>query len=224
MKPASGTFKPSIREAIVSRTTAECTLGGGENASGGKLKSFSTAGIELSRGGKHTILTGSGRRYKAVRNFTLHHEHDGLKVSSVGEQAQQDVGSDEIGKIANHPRGLRLMIHSRTRASGLGSEDRVEIDGQNIALDDLDIRDERKLHAQLGRQHAVEFDSDEASSTPGEQGSQGAASGPDFEHRALREIAEGLRRCALRLPGRRENADPIWVFGEPDARQILSAH
>ena len=42
MKPASGTFRLSIRESIVSRTTDECTLGGGENESGGSVNSFST--------------------------------------------------------------------------------------------------------------------------------------------------------------------------------------
>ena len=131
-------------------------------------------------------------RGQAVGDFALHHEHDGVKVSAIGEQAQQDVGGDEVGKIADHAHLFRLVVDSRTRASGLGSEERVEIDGENVALDDLDVRSERKLHAQLGGQNAIEFDGDQPPGAPGEQGSQGAASGADFEHRALGEISEGL--------------------------------
>src|SRR5689334_19380850 len=41
MKAASGTCNFSSRGATVSRTTVEWTLGGGENAPGGKVNNFS---------------------------------------------------------------------------------------------------------------------------------------------------------------------------------------
>jgi hypothetical protein len=42
IKSVSGTRKFSSCEAMLKRTTVECTLGGGEKASGGSVNSFST--------------------------------------------------------------------------------------------------------------------------------------------------------------------------------------
>src|ERR1700758_2637314 len=42
MKPSSSTLRAFTRGDIVSRTTEECTFGGGENAPGGSVKSLST--------------------------------------------------------------------------------------------------------------------------------------------------------------------------------------
>jgi len=47
-----------------------------------------------------------------------------------------------------------------------------------------------ELHAQLRGHNAVEFDGDDAPSTCGQQGGQGAASGADLEHGGLRYVAE----------------------------------
>jgi hypothetical protein len=78
------------------------------------------------------------------------------------------------------------MIDSWARAAGLGSEERVEIDGENVAFDDFDIWGQRKLHAELSCQNAIELDGDEPPGAAGKQGSQSAAAGSDFENCALR--------------------------------------
>ena len=74
------------------------------------------------------------------------------------------------------------MVHPWARAAGLGSEECIEINGEDVAFDDLDVRGQRKLHAQLGGQDAIKFNRDQAARSSREQGSQGAASGADLEH------------------------------------------
>jgi len=39
----------------------------------------------------------------------------------------------------------------RARGAGLGSKERAEVDGQHVAFDDLNIRVEGELHAELGK-------------------------------------------------------------------------
>ncbi len=56
------------------------------------------------------------------------------------KQPQQNVRSDVVGKIADHAHRFRRLLQSRTRAARLRSEDRVEIDRQDVAFDDLHIR------------------------------------------------------------------------------------
>src|ERR1700677_1081533 len=108
------------------------------------------------------MLAAAGPRSQSVRDFFLHHEHDGLEISPVCEEPQQNVGSNEIRKVAYDLHLLRLMIHPRTRTAGLGSKERVEIDSEDVAFDDFDVRGQRKLHAQLGCEDAIEFNRDYA--------------------------------------------------------------
>jgi len=58
-------------------------------------------------------------------------------------------------------------------------------DGKHIAFDDLDIGIQRELHAQLRREHAIEFDRDQTARSLGQQGSEHSASRTDFEHGAV---------------------------------------
>ena len=86
---------------------------------------------------------------------------------------------------------LGLALDAGTAQAGLGSEEGIEVDGENVSLDDLDIGEHAEAKPKLGGQHTVQFHSDEAADTLGEQGSEHAASGADFEHGVLRYIAEG---------------------------------
>jgi len=76
--------------------------------------------------------------------------------------------------------------------AGLGSKQGIEIDGENVGLDDLNIGEHAEAQAQLSGQHAVQFYGDQAADALGQQGSEDAASGTDFEHGVLRNVAEGL--------------------------------
>jgi len=69
------------------------------------------------------------------------------------------------------------MIHA-----GPGPEHGAEINGENVALDDLNIFEAHERHAQLRRQHAVEFYGNEAAGTLGQHRGQDAAAGADFNH------------------------------------------
>lgn len=151
-----------------------------------QAKQFFNVAVKLSRRREQAVLTGSWLRRETITDFALHHEHDSFKVFSVSEEAQQNFGSDEIGKIAHDLYSFGLMVHAWTGAARLGSEKRVEIDGENIALDYFDVRGQGKLHAQLGCENAIQFDGDEPSRSSSEQGSQCAAPSAYFEHRALR--------------------------------------
>src|ERR1700722_1018074 len=149
-------------------------------------KHFLDMAIKLSSGGEQAVLAGSRLGCETIPDFTLHHEHDGCKVFSISEEAKQNVGGDEIRKIADDFYRFGLVIYSGTSAARFGSEKGVEINGENVAFDNFDVRSQRKFHAQLGRENAIQFDGNQPPCSSREQGSQGAASGSDFEHRALR--------------------------------------
>ncbi len=85
---------------------------------------------------------------------------------------------------------FRLMVEAGAGAAGFGAEEGVEIDGENVGLNYLDVGREGEVHAQLGGQNPVGFDGDEAARPAGQEGGQGAAAGPDFEHGALRNVPE----------------------------------
>ena len=142
---------------------------------------------------------------------------DGLKVFRIVEQAQQNVGSDVVRKIADDLRRFGTEFDAGPAQAGLGSEQGIEIDGENVGLDDFDIGEHAEAQAKLCGQHAVEFHGDQAAGALGQQGSENAASGADFEHGVLRNVAEGvddLRGISCRW---RENAVPTWAYVEDGA-------
>ena len=85
------------------------------------------------------------------------------------------------------------------RRPGLGPNKRIEIDGEDIGFDDLDIGKHAETQAELCGQDAVEFHCDQAAGAFGQQGSEDAASGTDFEHGILRNIAEGIHNLQAKL-------------------------
>ncbi len=89
-------------------------------------------------------------------------------------------------------------MDARTTQTGLRPKQGIEIDRENVGFDDFDVREHAELQAKLRCEHAVEFDGDQAADAPGQQGSEDAASGTDFEHGALRGVAEGVND----LPGK----------------------
>ena len=87
------------------------------------------------------------------------------------------------------------MIHSWPRASRLGSEQGMEVDGQNVAFDNLHVGLLGEIHAQLRRQHPIDFDCDQPPRPFRQGGSESAAPGADFKHRALRDITQGFHNA-----------------------------
>jgi len=79
----------------------------------------------------------------------------------VFEQAQQNVGCDVVGEVADHDRRIRSIIQSRSKAAGLGAKDGVEFDFQDVAFNDLDIGAGGEFQAQLGREYAIKLDGDD---------------------------------------------------------------
>ena len=91
-------------------------------------------------------------------------------------------------QIANQAHLGRRLHQSWPVHAWFGTQHRAEVDGQHVAFNDLHVRAGGKLHAQLRRQHAVEFDGNYPTGTVGEQGSQRATSGADLDHRFLGNV------------------------------------
>ena len=108
--------------------------------------------------------------------------------------------------------GLGPEFDAGTAQAGFGSEQRIEIDGENIGLDDFDIGEHAEAQAKLCGQDAIEFDGDEAADALGQQGSENAASGADFEHGVLRDVAEGVDDLQRQSCRWQENAVPTWAY------------
>ena len=83
-------------------------------------------------------LTAARLGGKPIGHFALHQDYDGLEVFGVVEQAQQDVGGDVVGKIADHLCRLRAEFDAGTAQARLRAEQGIEINRKNIGLDDLD--------------------------------------------------------------------------------------
>src|SRR6185312_4122126 len=143
-------------------------------------------------GGEQTVVANSGRGGDAVRNLLLHHDDNGFKIGMILKQVEQDVGGDEVGQVADQA-GLfghvddARMVHSGTRA-----EHGAEVNGDYVALNNLDIFESVEMHAQLRRQHAVKFDSDDTAGPFGQFVGQRAAPGTDFYHRLFGDIPQSI--------------------------------
>jgi hypothetical protein len=93
-------------------------------------------------------------------------------------------------------RRRRLELDARTAEAGLGTEQRIEIDGENVGLDDFDVRGHAEAQAKLRGQHAVEFDGDQAARALGQRREvRTPRPGADFEHRILRYVARASTIC-----------------------------
>ena len=167
-------------------------LGRWRKCSGRQGEEFFDAGIELRGGGKQSIIAAARPGGNTIGHFALHQDDDGLKVFGIVEQAQQNVRSDVVRKIADDLRRIGAELDAGTAQAGLGAEQGIEIDGENISFDDLDIGEHAEAQAKLRGQHAVKLHGDQAASALGQQGSENAASGADFDHGVLRHVAEGV--------------------------------
>src|SRR5580704_14678802 len=161
---------------------SECSRGQGEK--------FFDASMELCGRGKQAVIAAAGFSGNAAGYFTLHQDHKGLEVFCVLEEAQENVGSDVVRKVADDLCRRWLEFDAGTAEAGLGAKQGIEIHGENIGFDDLDVRKHAEAQAKLGGQYAVKFDGDQAAGAFGQQGSKHAASGADFKHGTLRDVAE----------------------------------
>ena len=94
--------------------------------------------IELCGRRKQAIVAPARVSCDPVGNFLLHHDHHGVEVLAKTEQSQQNVGGYVIRKIADHLHWFGL-IRCPGAQSRLRAEHRVEVDGQHVGFDDLNI-------------------------------------------------------------------------------------
>ncbi len=160
--------------------------------SGGQGEEFFDPGVELRGGREQSIIAAAGLSGDAIRDFALDENHDCFKVFGIVEQPQEDLRSDVVGKIADDLRRLGAEFDAGPAQAGLGSKQRIEINGENVAFDDFNIGEHAEAEAKLCGQHAVKLNRDQAASALGQERCENAASGTDFEHRVLRYIAEGV--------------------------------
>ena len=144
--------------------------------------------IQLRRGREHAIIATAWLRSDPVRHLALHHDHNAVEVFRKFEQSQQNVRRNVIRKIAHHLHRLRLEFDPRLAQTGLRSEDRIEVDGQNVGLNNLHVPRHAELESQLRRQHAIEFHRDQPPGPLCQQGGHDSAARTNFEHRTLRNV------------------------------------
>jgi hypothetical protein len=173
-------------------------FGRGRKCRGRQSEEFFDAGIELGGGRKQAIVAATGFGGNAICYFALDENYDGVEVFGVVKEAQQYLGSDVVGKVADDLCRFRAEFETGTAQAGFGSEQGIEIDRQDVSLDDFDVGEHAEAEAELRGQHAVELDGDESADALGQEGSEDAASGADFEDGVLRCVAEGVDD----LPGR----------------------
>src|SRR5271168_4375477 len=130
---------------------------------------FLDAGVELRGGRKQSIVAGAGLGRDAVRNLALYQDYDGLKIFRVVEQAQQNFGSDVVGKVADDLAWLGLELDAGTAQPRLGAEQGIEVDRENVSLDDFDTGEHAETQAKLRSEYAVKFNRDEPSGALGQQ-------------------------------------------------------
>jgi len=82
-------------------------------------------------------------------------------------------------------RAVRRKIEAGAQASRLRAEDGVQFDLQDVAFDDFNIGLHGKFHAELRREDAIQFHGDQPPRFPRQQVRDGAAAGPDLQHRCL---------------------------------------
>ena len=73
----------------------------------------------------------------------------------------KNVGRDVVGKIPHNFDGLRLQFDPGPAQARLRSEQRIEVNRQNVRLDHLHIPRHPKLQPQLRRQHPVQLHRDQ---------------------------------------------------------------
>src|ERR1700733_3916057 len=100
--------------------------------SGRKRKHLLDLGIKLGGGGEQAVVTASGFGGHAVGDLFLHHQDQRVEILPVFEQAQQDVGSDEVREVSYDAGWRGFVFDAGTRVAGLGSEDGVKIDGEDV--------------------------------------------------------------------------------------------
>ena len=159
---------------------------------GGQSEKFFDAGVKLGGSGEQSVVAGARLGGDAVGDFALHQDDDGIEIFRVVEQAQKNVGRDVVGKVADDFDWLGTKFNAGAAEAGLGSEEGIEIDGKDVGFDDLDVGEHAEVEAELGGEDAVELDGDEAVDAFGEEGSENAASGADFEDGVLGDVAEGV--------------------------------
>ena len=167
--------------------------------SGRQGEEFLDAGVELRGGGKKSVVAGAGLGGDAISYFALYQNDDGLKIFGVVEQAQQNFGGDVVRKIADDLHRLGRNSIPGRRRPGFGPNKESKSIGENVSLDDLDVGEHAEAEAKLRGQHAVEFYGDEAADAPGQQGSENASSGADFEHGILRVSPRASTICMAKL-------------------------
>ena len=63
---------------------------------------FFDASVELGGGGEQTVVAAAGFGGDAIGNLALYQDDEGFKIFGVIEEAQQNIGSDVVRKIADH--------------------------------------------------------------------------------------------------------------------------
>ena len=107
------------------------------------------------------------------------------------EQPQQYVGRDVVGNIPDHYDPFRGFIF-RPCGPRARSEHSIEIDGQNIAFNNLHITCLSELHTELRREHAVQLHRDQAACSFRQHSRKHALARTDFENRPVGNITQGV--------------------------------
>src|SRR5689334_15583688 len=167
-------------------------LGSGSKCSGWQGKQLLYLCIELRGRGKQAIVAGARLGGDAVGNFALHHDHNSAEIAAVFEKAEKDVGGDVVREIADDIDGLGSVLQAGPLQPGLGTEDDVEVDSQNVAFDDFGIGHECKPHTKLSGEDFIKFDRNQAASSADQHRGQNAGARTDFQDGTAGRVAQSF--------------------------------
>ncbi len=116
------------------------------------------------------------------------------------QNPQHDIGGDVVRQIADHVHGFGLGGTKIVQWTGSAADHGREFSGDKVGFEDLHVGFGRIAHAQLRRQHAIEFDSDDASRPWNQQVGENAAARTDLDDGAVGDVAQRFDDAPRCLP------------------------
>src|SRR5579862_7919471 len=134
--------------------------------------------IELRCNREKAVIARAGFSRDPVSHFALHHENRAIEHRVIGGEFEQDGRGDVGGQIADDKKALAGL------RSGFG-----EAKAEDVFVDDGDAI-WREFRLELGCKLGVELDGEHMSCVSGEDASQRATAGTDFDNGMAGAVAE----------------------------------
>jgi hypothetical protein len=134
--------------------------------------------VELDGDGEQAVVARAGLGSDTVGDFALHHEDGAIERCMILSELEQDGGGDVVRQISDDGEGMAGVL----RCGG-------EVEGEDILVDDGDTAG-GEFRAQMRGQVVVELDCEDVRGMGGEEMSDGASAGADFDGGLARAVAE----------------------------------